>query len=67
MRYYCPNCWQDFWNENFKKEVFNVSKGNPKMIKQLCFLARDSRYQKENVFDVRLMDLDRRISEVVPE
>jgi len=17
MRYYCPNCWQDFWNEDF--------------------------------------------------
>jgi HEAT repeat protein len=18
VRYYCPNCWQDFWEENFK-------------------------------------------------
>jgi uncharacterized membrane protein YvbJ len=19
MRYYCPNCWRDFWNEDFRQ------------------------------------------------
>jgi len=51
--------------EEFKKQVFHFSKGNPKIIKGLCFLARDIKYQKSGSLDVKLMDLDRRISEVV--
>jgi len=50
---------------DFKKEIFHFSKGNPKIIKGLCFLARDVKYQKSGSLDVKLMDLDRRIGEVV--
>jgi GTPase SAR1 family protein len=49
----------------FKQAIFNYSKGNPKIIKALCFLARDVKYQKKDTLDVKLMDLDRRISEAV--
>jgi len=49
----------------FKQAIFNYSKGNPKIIKALCFLARDVKYQKNEAIDVKLMDLDRRISEAV--
>jgi len=51
--------------EDFKKQIFHFSKGNPKVVKGLCFLARDVKYQKSSGLDVKLMDLDRRISEVV--
>jgi len=50
---------------DFKKQIFHFSKGNPKIIKELCFLARDVKYQKNDFLDVKLMDLDRRINEVV--
>ena len=50
---------------DFKKQIFHFSKGNPKIIKGLCFIARDVKYQKDDVLDVKLMDLDRRINEVV--
>ena len=46
---------------DFKKEVFTVSKGNPKIIKELCHLARDEKYRAKGYADVKLMDLDRRI------
>jgi AAA+ ATPase superfamily predicted ATPase len=51
--------------EDFKKQIFHFSQGNPKIIKGLCFLARDVKYQKNDAIDVKLMDLDRRINEVV--
>jgi len=51
--------------DEFKKQIFHSSQGNPKIIKGLCFLARDVKYQKSGGLDVKLMDLDRRISEVV--
>jgi 2-hydroxy-3-keto-5-methylthiopentenyl-1-phosphate phosphatase len=51
--------------EDFKKQIFHFSKGNPKVIKGLCFLARDVKYKKNDAIDVKLMDLDRRINEVV--
>lgn len=51
--------------DNFKKEVFDISKGNPKIIRQLCFLAQDEKYRAKGYVDVRLMDLDRRISRAV--
>jgi len=50
---------------DFKKQIFHFSKGNPKIIKGFCFLARDVKYQKNDTLDVKLMDLDRRISEAV--
>jgi hypothetical protein len=50
---------------DFKKEIYHFSKGNPRIIKGLCFLARDVKYQKNEAIDVKLMDLDRRINEVV--
>lgn len=50
---------------DFKKELFRFSKGNPKIIKDLCFLARDAKYHRQDVIDVSLMDLDRRIAKAV--
>ena len=50
---------------DFRKQIFHFSKGNPKIIKGLCFLAIDVKYQKNDTLDVKLMDLDRRISEAV--
>jgi len=50
---------------DFKQAIFNYSKGNPKIIKALCFLARDVKYKKNDILDVKLMDLDRRINEAV--
>lgn len=46
---------------DFKKEVFTISKGNAKIIKELCRLARDEKYRAKGYTDVKLMDLDRRI------
>jgi len=51
--------------DEFKHAIFSHSKGNPKVIKALCFLARDVKYQKNDSIDVKLIDLDRRISEVM--
>jgi hypothetical protein len=50
---------------DFKKEVFNVSKGNPKIIKELCCLAQDEKYGARGSMDVKLMDLDRRIKDAI--
>lgn len=50
---------------DFKKEVFKISEGNPKIISQLCHLARDEKYRTKGYMDVKLMDLDRRISNAV--
>jgi hypothetical protein len=47
---------------NFKKEVFKISRGNPKVIKELCRLARDEKYSRKGYVDVKLIDLDRRIN-----
>ncbi|MCM8760579.1 MAG: hypothetical protein NC938_05310 [Candidatus Omnitrophica bacterium] len=47
--------------DSFKKEIFRFSNGNPKMVRQLCSLARHPKYHKNDFIDVRLMDLDRRI------
>ena len=50
---------------DFKKEVFKISEGNPKIIGQLCQLARDEKYRAKGYLNVKLMDLDRRINNVV--
>ena len=47
--------------DNLKKSIFHFSNGNPKITRQLCSLAKDTRYQKKGFVDVKLMDLDRRI------
>ena len=47
---------------DFRKEVFSISKGNPKIINELCCLARDEKYRAKGYIDVKLMDLDRRIN-----
>jgi len=44
-----------------KKGLFYFSNGNPKITRQLCSLAKDTKYQKKGFVDVKLMDLDRRI------
>ena len=50
---------------DFNHEIFEISGGNPKIVKQLCLLAKDEKYGKKGYLDVRLMDLDRRIKESV--
>jgi AAA+ ATPase superfamily predicted ATPase len=49
---------------DFKKDVFKMSQGNPKIIQDLCRLARNDRYRAKGYIDVKLMDLDRRISSI---
>jgi len=49
----------------FKRAIFDHSKGNPKIIKALCFLARNAKYKREGSPNVQLMDLDRKINEAV--
>jgi predicted ATPase len=51
---------------DFKKDVFKVSQGNPKVISQLCHLAKEEKYRAKGYVDVKLMDLDRRIGSVTP-
>ena len=50
---------------DFQKEVFKISEGNPKIIKELCDLARDEKYRAKGHTDVKLMDLDRRIKNAI--
>lgn len=50
---------------DFKKEVFNISKGNPKVIKELCCLAQNKKYRAKGDMDVKLMDLDRRMNSAI--
>ena len=49
----------------FKKYVFKFSEGNPKIIQDLCRLARDEKYRAKGYVNVRLMDLDRRIMSAI--
>ena len=56
---------ETFQESDFMKTVFNISNGNPKIIKQLCFLAKNEKYRTKGCFDVKLMDLDRRINKAV--
>jgi len=50
--------------DDFAMEIFHFSKGNPRVIKELCSLARDGKYRKDGHVDVNLMNLDRRIQEL---
>ena len=47
-----------------KKDVFHYSKGNPKIIRELCLLAADAKYRRKGFLDTKLLDLDRRINEL---
>ena len=51
--------------DEFKRAMFSHSKGNPRIIKALCSIASDVKYQKNDYIDVKLIDLDRRINEAV--
>ncbi|MCF6150531.1 MAG: hypothetical protein E3K37_18030 [Candidatus Kuenenia sp.] len=50
------NCMDDF-----KKGIYKYSGGNPKMVKELCFMAKDAKYQSYGNCSVKLIDLDYRI------
>jgi hypothetical protein len=50
---------------DFKNEVFTISKGNPKIITELCRLARNEKYRAHGHMEVKLMDLDRRIKNAI--
>jgi len=52
--------------DEFKHDIIKYSGGNPGLIKALCMLARDQKYNKNGSFDMRLMELDRKINEVIP-
>jgi len=48
-------------DNEFKKDIFHYSHGNPKVIIELCSLAKENKYRRDGRFDFKLMDLDRRI------
>ncbi len=50
---------------DFKKDVFKLSQGNPKIIRELCRLAQEEKYRSKGYVDVKLMDLDRRIESAI--
>ena len=50
-------------SDDFKREIFKYSGGNPKVIITLCKLARETKYKTGNSLNVRLMNLDRKIFE----
>jgi hypothetical protein len=47
--------------DTFKKDVFHFSNGNPGIVKKICSMAVDAKYQKKGFIDVMLINLDRRI------
>jgi|GEM_PF-467029 len=51
--------------DDFKRSIFYFSKGNPKVIRTLCSLARDTKYSAKGFTDAKLINLDRRIKEAV--
>lgn len=51
----------------FKKDIFKFSEGNPKIIQDLCDLARNEKYRSKGYVDLRLMDLDRRINSAITQ
>lgn len=50
---------------DFKKDIYKYSGGNPKMVKKLCFMAKDAKYQSYGNCNVKLIDLDYRISKAM--
>jgi len=54
------NCMDDF-----KKDIYRFSGGNPKMVKELCFMAKDTKYHSYDNCNVKLIDLDYRIHKAI--
>lgn len=48
----------------FERNVWRLSQGNPRVILDLCAQASTGRYVFDGHFDTRLLDLDRRISQL---
>ncbi len=48
--------------DDFRKDIYKFSDGNPKIVKELCFMAKNAKYHSCGNCNVRLIDLDRRIS-----
>jgi AAA+ ATPase superfamily predicted ATPase len=51
--------------QEFADEVFRLSSGNPAIIQQLCFLSKDVKYFQGGSLNLGLVDLDRRIEEII--
>lgn len=47
--------------DDFRKDIYKFSGGNPKIVKELCFMAKNAKYHSYGNCNVRLIDLDRRI------
>ncbi len=47
--------------DDFRKDIYKFSGGNPKIVKELCFMAKDAKYHSCGNCNVRLIDLDHRI------
>lgn len=47
--------------DDFRKDIYKFSGGNPKIVKELCFMAKDTKYHSCGNCNVRLIDLDHRI------
>jgi len=50
--------------EEFKHDIIKYSGGNPSIIKALCLLAKEPKYNRNGSIDVRLIDLDRKINKL---
>lgn len=48
----------------FKRDIFRFSKGNPRIIRALCRLARNDKYRVQERFNVRRMNFDRRFKNI---
>jgi hypothetical protein len=48
--------------DSFKKEIYHFSKGNIKVIKDLCYFATKARYQKNGYINLRMINIDRKIN-----
>ena len=47
--------------DDFRKDIYKFSGGSPKIVKELCFMAKDAKYHSCGNCNVRLIDLDHRI------
>lgn len=65
IRHYAARLRLKIAESAFRQDVFQISNGNPAIVKQLCMLAKDEKYYAKGYPDVKLMDLDRRIMALV--
>ncbi|MFQ5686280.1 MAG: hypothetical protein ACE5GV_06425 [Candidatus Scalindua sp.] len=47
--------------DDFRKEVFRLSSGNPSAIREICQYAGKDEYKDGKVIKFRLLNLDRKI------